>query len=277
MWHEKYADEGLTIIGVHTPEFEFEKDIENVKRAVEKFDVEYPVVLDNDFSTWRSYRNRFWPRKYLIDIDGFIVYDHIGEGAYEETEAKIVELLNEKREREDKSDMLALDTETPEGAERQVSGKERTPEIYFGHSRLKNLANAPSDECIGSICDYVLPKEIPLNLFALGGLWNIGEERAVLMGEAGSIVLGFSANTVNIVAEGLRGPVNAKIYLEGIVSGDQIFRENVTLDGLDWPEFSAIINTGSGKNVLVGLTVPGSWTGFGIKEGNLTFWATTNQ
>lgn len=95
-WHDEYADDGLVIVGVHTPEFEFEKDYDNVLRAVEKWGIEYPVVMDNDYSTWQSYRNRYWPRKYLIDIDGFIVYDHIGEGGYDETEEKIVELLNEK-------------------------------------------------------------------------------------------------------------------------------------------------------------------------------------
>jgi len=93
---EKYADDGLLIIGVHTPEFEFEKDLENVKRAVEKYSIKYPVVMDNDFSTWRAYKNRYWPRVYLIDIDGFIVYDHIGEGAYKEIENKVIELLEEK-------------------------------------------------------------------------------------------------------------------------------------------------------------------------------------
>src|SRR3989344_2128687 len=92
-WQEKYADKGLLIVGLHTPEFEFEKDIANVREAVKKFGIKYHVVLDNDYSTWRAYRNQYWPRKYLIDIDGFIVYDHIGEGGYAETERKIQEAL----------------------------------------------------------------------------------------------------------------------------------------------------------------------------------------
>jgi len=95
-WSEKYKDQGLLVVGIHTPEFEFEKDIENVKDAVEKFGIKYPVVLDNDYGTWRAYSNRYWPRKYLIDIDGFIVYDHKGEGRYDETERKIQELLEER-------------------------------------------------------------------------------------------------------------------------------------------------------------------------------------
>src|SRR3989344_3502091 len=93
-WYEKYRAAGLEIIGVHTPEFEFEKNYENVKRAVEKAGIKYPVVQDNDYATWQAYGNRYWPRKYLIDIDGYIVYDHIGEGGYEETERKIQELLS---------------------------------------------------------------------------------------------------------------------------------------------------------------------------------------
>ncbi|HLD80526.1 MAG TPA: thioredoxin family protein [archaeon] len=95
-WHEKYKDKGLVIVGAHTPEFEFEKDPENVKRAVEKHGIEYVVVQDNDYATWRAYRNRFWPHKYLVDAEGFVRYDHIGEGAYDETEDVIRKLLMER-------------------------------------------------------------------------------------------------------------------------------------------------------------------------------------
>ena len=95
-WHDRYAEEGLVILGVHTPEFEFEKVLTNVQDAVAEFEIEYAVVQDNDFGTWRAYRNRFWPAKYLIDKDGYIRYTHFGEGAYEETEEKIRELLAER-------------------------------------------------------------------------------------------------------------------------------------------------------------------------------------
>lgn len=96
-WYQKYKDEGLVIIGLHTPEFEFEKIYENVLEATKSMEIKYPVVLDNDYSTWHAYRNRFWPRKYLIDINGYIVYDHIGEGKYEETEKRIQEALAERK------------------------------------------------------------------------------------------------------------------------------------------------------------------------------------
>jgi thiol-disulfide isomerase/thioredoxin len=96
-WYEMYKDEGLIVIGLHTPEFAFEKDKQNVTDAMKKFGITYPVVMDNEYSTWNALDNRFWPRKYLIDIHGDVVFDHIGEGAYEETEKKIKELLLERR------------------------------------------------------------------------------------------------------------------------------------------------------------------------------------
>jgi thiol-disulfide isomerase/thioredoxin len=94
--HQKYADDGLQVIGIHTPEFGFEKDIDNVREAVRQADIRYPVVLDNRYATWNAYDQRFWPAWYLIDADGFVRYKHFGEGAYGETEAKIRELLAEK-------------------------------------------------------------------------------------------------------------------------------------------------------------------------------------
>jgi len=94
-WHEKYADSGLVIIGVHSPEFRFEQDIENLRTAIADHGITYPVVQDNDFLIWQAYGNRFWPHKYLVDKQGVIRYDHIGEGAYNETETWIVRLLNE--------------------------------------------------------------------------------------------------------------------------------------------------------------------------------------
>lgn len=97
-WYETYKDEGLVIIGIHTPEFAYEKDKGNVEKAMKEFGITFPVVLDNEYATWNALGNRYWPRKYLIDIHGNVVYDHIGEGAYDETEQKIKELLQERKE-----------------------------------------------------------------------------------------------------------------------------------------------------------------------------------
>ena len=95
-WNNKYADKGLVIVGIHTPEFNFEKNVDNVKTAVQKYGIKYPVLQDNDHKTWNAYENKYWPRNYLIDADGYIRYNHIGEGNYSETENVIKSLLSER-------------------------------------------------------------------------------------------------------------------------------------------------------------------------------------
>jgi len=213
-WYEKYKDKGLVIVGLHTPEFEFEKVYQNVFDATKKLGIKYPVVLDNDYSTWTAYQNRFWPRKYLIDIDGFIVYDHIGEGGYEETEAKIVELLNERSKR--LGDALVVKTEgAVEEAEVTDFSKVKTPEAYFGASRLQYLANIPATGCKDGVCNFTASEKPTLNTFELAGSWRIKDEEAVLEGSAGSILLHFSAAKVNLVAGATGEPVSAEIYLDG--------------------------------------------------------------
>jgi len=212
-WYEKYADDGLVIVGIHTPEFEFEKDLANVKRAVEKFGIKYPVVLDNDYSTWQAYKNRYWPRKYLVDIDGYIVYDHIGEGGYDETEAKIVELLNERKQvlgeegsvRRDASGVVVDDVDF---------SKVESPEMYFGAERIQNIGNLPSGECLGGSCQYTRGSDLLPNTFQLLGTWTIEKDMAVLNSNSGSIFLRFSANKVNIVA-GADNEISGMVYLDG--------------------------------------------------------------
>jgi thiol-disulfide isomerase/thioredoxin len=221
-WYDKYKDQGLEIIGLHTPEFEFEKDYENVLRAVEKFGVKHPVVLDNDFSTWTSYKNRYWPRKYLIDIDGFIVYDHIGEGGYEETEAKIVELLNERKIVLGEEEMVSLQINMPKNAPKVDFSQIRTPEIYLGWGRAEFLANFPSQNCIDSACNYILPSEIALNTYVFGGDWRIAKESSVLEGSEGVIGIAFNANKVNLVVDTASG-ATAEIWLDDEKIGDVTF------------------------------------------------------
>lgn len=126
-WYTKYEDKGLVIIGIHTPEFDFEKNIDNVKMAMAKYGIKFPVVLDNEYGTWTAYKNLYWPRKYLIDLDGYIVYDHIGEGGYAETEAKIRELLHIKdgaplTQGEVEQGMPGQSQETYFGSDRAVAG-----------------------------------------------------------------------------------------------------------------------------------------------------------
>ncbi|MBY0376420.1 redoxin family protein, partial [Patescibacteria group bacterium] len=140
-WYKKYEDEGLVIIGLHTPEFSFEKIQKNVEKAVADFGIKYPVVLDNDFSTWQAYKNQYWPRKYLIDIDGYIVYDHAGEGQYEETELAIQKALMERRDRLNMDIKVSSNISNPENVVSTDSDKVKSPEIYFGWGRNEFLGN----------------------------------------------------------------------------------------------------------------------------------------
>ena len=189
-WYEKYKDKGLVIIGLHTPEFEFEKDYQNVLKATKRIGIKFPVVLDNDYSTWNAYQNRFWPRKYLIDIDGFVVYDHIGEGAYEETEKKIVELLNERSTilGEEK---VPFDMKKSGNAVDVQFGMVKSKETYLGSSRVEYIANLPGPSCFGNICNFTEPGSLPLNTFALSGAWTIKKKRRILMKRQAILASGF--------------------------------------------------------------------------------------
>ncbi len=196
-WYEKYKDDGLEIVGIHTPEFAFEKDINNVREAMKKFGIKHPIVLDNDYATWNAYGNRYWPRKYLIDIHGNIVYDHIGEGAYEETEKKIKELLTERAE------VLGerISGESDEGlaASSLESGKNfaRSPETYFGALRNEYLGNGVRGRAGEST--FILPESFRLNTLYLGGRWKIDNEYAESVSGA-SVIYRYNSQEVYLVA-----------------------------------------------------------------------------
>jgi len=197
-WYDKYTDDGLVIVGVHTPEFEFEKKIENVKDAVEKYELKYPIVQDNDYSTWRAYKNRFWPRKYLIDIDGFIRYDHIGEGAYAQTEKVIQELLNERMERIGSEKLQEKEDKPIEKIDVEF-GKVGTPEIYLGYGFTRG--NFGNEEGLqpNQIIDYNIPLIVKPNKVYLEGKWKINKDDSELISEEGRIFLGYDAKVVNVV------------------------------------------------------------------------------
>ena len=196
-WYEKYKDEGLEIVGIHTPEFAFEKDIDNVKEAMKKFGIKYPIVLDNDYSTWQAYKNQYWPRKYLIDIHGDVVYDHIGEGAYEETEAKIVELLKERKEFLGEGS-LKTSGETAVSSIPKTEVSTLSPETYFGSLRNEYLANGPTHKTGEQF--YELPGSYTLNKLYLGGAWNIQGEYAESISNTSSVVYKYNAKEVYIVS-----------------------------------------------------------------------------
>ncbi len=194
-WDKKYKDKGLAIIGVHTPEFEFEKDYDNVRMAMEKYGIEYRVVQDNDYRTWREFKNRYWPRKYLIDGDGFIRYDHIGEGGYAETEETIKALLEEQGALVDDMPASQLKDETPT--------TRNTPELYAGYGfalpRGQNIGNQggmqPDEEV-----DYTLPSTLRPDVIYLEGKWKSNIDNLEAMEDGAAIILKFSAKDANIVA-----------------------------------------------------------------------------
>ncbi|CAE6499699.1 redoxin family protein [Candidatus Nitrosotenuis uzonensis] len=199
-WHERYSDKGLVIVGIHSPEFEFEKDINNVRLAVEKFGIEYPVVLDNDKKIWDAFENRYWPRKYIADDEGYIRYDHIGEGAYDETEKVIQELLQERAEKIG----LNIAVAQPLVEIREFEHSSRTPELYFGYNFAYGRNKLGNQEGFQPERDvrYSIPDKIHENYFYLEGTWKNLEDRMVLVSDTGKIVLPYHAKQVNIVAGG---------------------------------------------------------------------------
>jgi cytochrome c biogenesis protein CcdA/thiol-disulfide isomerase/thioredoxin len=211
-WHEKYKDQGLVIVGVHTPEFAFEKDSENVKTALARHDIKYPVAQDNDYQTWQAYSNRYWPAKYLVDQEGNIVYTHFGEGDYEETENVIRQLLG--------MDMMEI------GSDSQRTQKVGSPEMYFGTDRQANLVPSQKSSSIETV--YSLPSKLPLNTFALEGTWKFDSDYAILSKGAGKIKLSFYSGKVFMVASSNNGPITIKTIIDG-TSGPEIVVEGSEL------------------------------------------------
>jgi cytochrome c biogenesis protein CcdA/thiol-disulfide isomerase/thioredoxin len=210
-WDDTYRDMGLQIIGIHTPEFAFEKDIENVQWAVQQFGLKYPQILDNDYATWRALGNNYWPRKYLVDIDGFIVYDHIGEGSYDETEAAIQRALMER------AVILGLNGDmqeqeiVAESIPKQNLGGIGSPEIYFGAWRNERLGNGnPGEE---GMREFVAPQNPIRNVLYLDGPWNMEQEYAETAGAA-NIVFTYNARDVYMVAAA-NSPVRMRVLRDG--------------------------------------------------------------
>ncbi len=210
-WNEKYADDGLLIIGVHSPEFEFEKDVNNVRMAVDKHGIMYPVVLDNDKEIWKSFDNRYWPRKYLTDHEGYIRYDHIGEGAYDETEKMIQQLLEER------ASQLGLNVASAESLveiEEFQHSSFRTPELYFGYKFAfgRNQLGSPEGFNPGQDVSYSIPEKLTQHNFYLEGTWKNLQGSMRLVSETGTILLPFHAKEVNIVTV---NDAELEIYLDG--------------------------------------------------------------
>jgi len=233
-WHDKYADDGLVILGVHSPEFSFEKDYENVKRAVDQMGIKYPVLQDNDFQTWKAYGNRYWPRKYLIDVDGFIRFDHIGEGAYEQTEKAIQDLLQERADRLGEKIEMDEEMTKPEGMQDVQFGLINTLEIYLGYTFARVPLGNQEGFVRSETHEYSMPERDAWrdNLPYLGGRWYSSPEK--IKSEGQSVMgLKYSARSLNIVAGG-NGTM--EVLLDGqtisqSVSGRDVAGGKVVING----------------------------------------------
>ncbi len=192
-WDAKYRDKGLTIVGVHSPEFAFEHEVGNVADQAARLGVQYPIAIDNDFKTWRAYDQRFWPAHYLIDKNGTVRQVHYGEGSYDQTETLIRQLLDQKG-----LDAAPAETEGT-GAPIPVTIPGTTPETYLGSERANAYANP--DLVGGSTHTYEAPATVPPNGVALDGEWTIGPE-SITAGEGASLRLRYSAHTVFLVLGG---------------------------------------------------------------------------
>jgi len=198
-WHEKYADDGLVIIGVHAPEFQFEKKIENVQKAAEDFGLTYPIVQDNDFALWKAYKNRYWPAKYLIDQRGAVRYTHFGEGEYDETEENIITLL---------------ETEVELGSVQAQSvdfNQIKTPETYIGLNRRAHFIENPE-------------AELSNGEWSLNENWEVNEERAMSTEAGANIRMKFNAAKANLV---IGGAGTATVLVEGQKLNSKDVKEGV--------------------------------------------------
>ena len=214
-WAERYKDQGLVVIGVHTPEFAFERELPNVRKAVTDFGIGYPVAVDNNWTIWRAFNNRYWPAHYLADAQGRIRYHHFGEGSADKTEAAIRALLMEKGER-----MLG-DTARVSAAGASAAAdfaSVRSPETYLGTRRAENFAS-PGGLRPG-VNVYLLPAGFELNNWALLGRWNVEAQRSVSQLPGGKIAFRFRARDLHLVLGSASGkPVRFRVLLDGKAPG----------------------------------------------------------
>ena len=204
-WYEKYKDQGFVVIGVHTPEFEFEKKTTNVADALERYGINYPVAQDNRYSTWKAYNNRYWPAHYLIDAEGRIREYHFGEGNYRETEQAIQSLLREAGKQASSDTLTSIATDTP--------GRRQTPETYLGSARMERFLSP--ERVTGEEQIFTIPAALKRHTFAYDGAWKVESERAIA-GNGASLSLRFEGKKVFLVMAPPEGAVSGgvKVFLD---------------------------------------------------------------
>jgi hypothetical protein len=210
-WSQTYRDDGLIVIGVHTPEFSFEHDVEGVKQAVEVRTIDYPVVVDNDYAVWSAFDNHYWPALYFADTDGVIRDQHFGEGRYEESERVIQRLLGVDR------DLVPV---AGVGVEAEADWDHlRTAETYLGYWRGEHFAS-PGGVALDESHVYELPDDLRVNRWALSGAWTIGRESVVLDQAGGSVAFRFHARDVHLVlSPGSQASIPIRVRIDGDAPG----------------------------------------------------------
>ncbi|MDD5318876.1 MAG: cytochrome c biogenesis protein DipZ [Candidatus Pacebacteria bacterium] len=231
-WYGKYKDQGLEVIGIHTPEFAFEKVQKNVEDAVKRFGITYPVVMDNDYATWNAYGNQYWPRKYLINQNGEIIYDHIGEGDYAKTELAIQQALALLAVAKGQTPTVLMGTTEPANAISSDESKIGSRETYFGAARNEYLGNGVSSTV--GLQQHLNP---PLgagniqNVLYLAGDWNFTQEYAENVSPTATIDYNYNAKNVYFVASGGDKGVTVKIFRDGKLLTGAEAGKDVSADG----------------------------------------------
>ncbi|HVY04942.1 MAG TPA: cytochrome c biogenesis protein DipZ [Burkholderiales bacterium] len=217
-WAEKYKDQGLVVIGVHTPEFAFEKKADNVRKATGDLKIGYPVAIDSDYAIWRAFRNHYWPAHYFIDAKGKVRYHHFGEGEYEQSEHVIQQLLAEAGH-DVKRDVVDVAAAGAQAAPDLANV--RSPETYVGYERADNFIS-PTGMKRDASHAYEVPARLKLNEWALGGNWKVEGEKAVSTAAAGRIAFRFQARDLHLVlGPGENGkPVRFRVKVDGQAPGD---------------------------------------------------------
>jgi thiol-disulfide isomerase/thioredoxin len=210
-WSQAYRDDGLVVIGVHTPEFSFEHELDLVRQATKERAIDYPVVVDNDYEIWSALANNYWPALYFVDAEGSIRDQQFGEGRYEQSERVIQQLLGVERE------LLSVEGL---GVEAEADWDNlRTPEMYLGYGRSERF-DSPGGTAFDERRAYELPERLRLNHWALAGEWTIGRENIVLDRAGGSIAHRFHARDAHLVlSPGARGPIPFRVLLDGEAPG----------------------------------------------------------
>jgi cytochrome c biogenesis protein CcdA/thiol-disulfide isomerase/thioredoxin len=220
-WAQKYRDQGLVVIGVHAPEFAFERNPDNVRKAIRDLGIDYPVAIDNNFAIWRAFDNQYWPAHYFVDAQGQVRYHHFGEGDYARSEQVIQQLLVEAGHADAARVATGLDGAPAQGVQAAADpGDMRSPETYVGYARAENFAS-PGGAAQDAVRRYTVPTRLAVNDWGFDGAWKIGAEHATLAQPGGALVYRFHARDLHLVLgpDANGQPVRFRVRVDGAAPG----------------------------------------------------------